>query len=294
MSNSFDTADYLNVFTGLNQTMARVTFPAPFTIGDYRNWYQAMNIAEAPDETDDVDQVVLMRQYRAAMAVATVEPYADYECIVSIIDDPREEDERALSVIDDPHEEEDEWRFTPAQAGDRKPLDRAIMDPAYDDLPMPWVSFMVQAAEEYIGDRVITGVVGDHLTPQQRLNVVTRRLNSKHRLPSFNHGHVIELLPAIKLHRGYVTFREPLTKSWYRRWVKETAVNKNTPITHVNNGRFLRNLRGAVSLVQQFHFQNLKWTELTAKDCDAMPLEIACFLVETCDEYMSRRMTVKN
>lgn len=285
MSNQFDTADYLN-YAGLNQCMARVTFPAPFTIGDYRTWFRAMNLADMPDETDDVDQVTLMRQYRGAMAVATVEPYTPDECNAFAV-------ETAVSTLP---LEPDEWRYTTIdpEAEPQKPLDMAVVDPAYDDLPMAWVSFMVQAAEQYIGDRIITGVVGDRLSPQQRLDVMKRRMSSNHRLPSFNHDYVAALLPAIAMHRGFVTFREPLTKSWYRRWVKETAVNKNVPVTDVNNGRFMRSLRGAVTLVQQFHFRNLAWTELTAKDCDAMPLEIACFLVETCDEYMSRRMTVKN
>ena len=75
LGNQFDTAVYTEQFTGLHRTMARVTFPAPFTIGDYRKWFRAMNLAELPDETDDVDQVVLLRQYRAAMAVVKVEPY---------------------------------------------------------------------------------------------------------------------------------------------------------------------------------------------------------------------------
>lgn len=283
MSNVFDTADYLDRFVGLHMSMARVSFPAPFTIGDYRKWHRAMNLADMPDETDDVDQVALLRQYRAAMAVATVEPYAYGELDESYI---------MAGALDD---EPDEFRFVPTEAlVQYAPVDTAVIDPAYDDLPMPWVSFMVQVAEEYIGDRIITGVVGDRLTTQQRLDVLKRRMDNRYRLPSFNHNHVADLMPAINLHRGFVTYREPLTKSWYRRWVKETAVNKNTPVTDVNNGRFLRSLRGAVTLVQQFHFQNLKWTDLTAKDCEAMPLEIACFLVETCDEYLSRRMTVKN
>lgn len=283
MSNVFDTADYLDRFVGLHMSMARVSFPAPFTIGDYRKWHRAMNLADMPDETDDVDQVALLRQYRAAMAVATVEPY-----------DSAESDGFPIAATPLP-EESDEFQFGVTEAlAQYAPVDTAVIDPAYDDLPMPWVSFMVQAAEEYIGDRIITGVVGDRLTTQQRLDVLKRRMDNRYRLPSFNHNHVADLMPAINLHRGFVTYREPLTKSWYRRWVKETAVNKNTPITDVNNGRFLRSLRGAVTLVQQFHFQNLKWTDLTAKDCEAMPLEIACFLVETCDEYLSRRMTVKN
>ncbi len=283
MSNVFDTADYLDRFVGLHTTMARVAFPAPFTIADYRKWYRAMNLADMPDETDDVDQVALLRQYRAAMAVATVEPYEAAESDAFPV---------AITPL---AEDEDEFQFGATGAlAQYAPVDTAVIDPAYDDLPMSWVSFMVQVAEEYIGDRIITGVVGDRLTPQQRLDVLKRRMDNQHRLASFNHGHVAPLMPAINLHRGFVTYREPLTKSWYRRWVKETAVNKNVPITDVNNGRFLRSLRGAVTLVQQFHFQNLKWTDLTARDCDDMPLEIACFLVETCDEYLSRRVTVKN
>jgi len=283
IKNFFDTADYTNEFAGLDRTMARVTFPAPFTVGHYRTWYRAMNPSDALEETDDVDQVVLMRQYRAAMAVATIEPYEFGDCNSYVMTEYLEEDPA------------DEFRFVPTDAlVQHMPVDMAIIDPAYDDLPMPWVSFMVKVAEQYIGDRVIIGVIGESLTAKQRLDIMARRMNSQHRLPSFNHDYVADLAPAINLHRGFVTFREPLTKSWYRRWVKETAVNKNIPITDVNNGRFMRNLRGAVSLVQQFHFQNLKWTELTARDCDAMPLEIANFLVETCDQYMSRRMTVKN
>lgn len=285
VGNQFDTAVYTRQFTGLHRTMARVTFPAPFTIGDYRKWFRAMNLADAPapEETDDVDHVVLLRQYRAAMAVATVEPYGYDELDESYV---------MAGALD---EEPDEFRFVPTEALVQfAPVDTAVIDAAYDDLPMPWVSFMVQVAEEYIGDRIVVGVVGDRLTAQQRLNVLQRRMESSHRLPSFNHDYVAKLLPAIDLHRGFVTFREPLTKSWYRRWMKATAVNKNIPITDVDNGRFMRSLRGAVTLVQQFHFKNLAWTELTAKDCNAMPLEIACFLAETCDEYMSRRMTVKN
>lgn len=284
IDNQFDTAAYTSMFTGLNRCMARVAFPAPFTIAHYRTWFRAMNPEDAPDQTDDVDQVILLRQYRAAMAVATIEPYTAAEC------------EQLRGVADVfAGEGDDEWQFpAPETADNYAPLDTAVTDHAYDDLPMPWVSFMVQAAEEYIGDRVLAEAVANRLSAQQRLEVLKRRMDSKHRLPSFNHSHVAALLPAIDLHRGYVTYREPLTKSWYRRWVKETAVNSHIPIADVDNGRFLRSLRGAVTLVQQFHFQNLKWTELTAKDCDAMPLEIACFLVETCDEYMSRRMTVKN
>jgi len=307
MSNVFDTADYLDRFVGLHMSMARVSFPAPFTIADYRKWYRAMNLADMPDETDDVDQVVLLRQYRAAMAVATVEPYDSAESDgfpIAATPLPEESDEFQYDSAESDGfpiaatplpEESDEFQFGVTEAlAQYAPVDTAVIDPAYDDLPMPWVSFMVQAAEEYIGDRIITGVVGDRLTTQQRLDVLKRRMDNRYRLPSFNHNHVADLMPAINLHRGFVTYREPLTKSWYRRWVKETAVNKNTPVTDVNNGRFLRSLRGAVTLVQQFHFQNLKWTDLTAKDCEAMPMEIACFLVETCDEYLSRRMTVKN
>lgn len=271
----FDTQDYLQQFAGLGQHMGRIEFPTPFTVGDYRRWFEAAR-EQRTDETeiDDVDELVFVRQYRGAMAVGTVYPYSEDDLVwqVHTHDVDGEVDEFTLPKT----------AVFPARD---QAIDLGLVDAAYDDVPMPWMSFVVTACEEHLNSRLIVE------TDQQR---VARRTGSNEQGHAFQHDYCLGLLPAMADHRGYVVFREPLTKSVYKKWRKEFKIDpKKDPRGAANSWR-MRALAGAVTLVKEFKFRDLDWREITADKCEKMPLEIASFLTETAGVYLSRRLTAKN
>lgn len=270
MSNLFSTLNYLDQYPDLAFSMAEVAFPQPFTVGDYRRWFRAMKLHEEGDGELGERQVFL-RQYRGALAVATITPL---------------ETEPPVTAVAGPSPDSDEFiaDYSPFDNRPYTPLDLRLIDPDEGDLPVSFASFVVEAAEEYIGPKII-------VTPLQE--VVKRRQESKHRYPVFQHDFCLDLLPDMAGYKGYVLYHDPLTRNAYRRYTKAIAVRDGVDPRDIDNSLLLRQLRGAVALVEQFKFRDLKWNELTANDCERMPLELASFLVETCDVFLSKRMSAK-
>lgn len=267
MSNLFSTLNYLDQYPDLAFSMAEVSFPQPFTVGDYRRWFRAMKLH---DEADGElgERQLFMRQYRGALAVAKVTPLETEPPVMSVSPD-HDEYTADYSVFDNrPY----------------NPVDLRLIDPKEGDLPVSFASFLVEAAETYIGPKII-------VTPLQ--DVVKRRQESKHRYPVFQHDFCLDLLPDMAGYRGFVLYRDPLTRSAYRRYTKAVAVRDGVDARDIDNSVLLRQLRGAVALVEQFKFKGLVWSELTADDCERMPLELASFLIETCDVFISKRMSAK-
>lgn len=271
--NTFDTADYLSEFAALDQHMGTLTFPTPFTVSDYRKWFDAaQSLRDEDANIDEVDDLVFVRQYRGAIAVADVRPY--------------ESDSLSPYLHQLDTDDIDEFTIPVNYGRERQQsIDVGLIDAAYDDVPMPWMAFVVSAAEDYMGRLLISE------TDQQRL---ARRNTNTSQANAFQHDCCVDLLPAMGDHRGYIVFREPLTKSAYKKWRKAFKGNPKKDPRGVDNSWRMRALAGAVTLVQDFKFRDLDWNEITADKCAAMPLEIASFIIETAGTFLSRRLTVKN
>ncbi|MBE2198476.1 MAG: hypothetical protein IAE79_07675 [Anaerolinea sp.] len=112
------TSDFAT-YPGLADVPARLSFPSPFTLGDYKRYIRAMfSQARSGEEKDgDVDEVALLRQYRAALAVA--------------------------------HVAED------GAADEAAPFSLADIDPDDEALPMVWVTWVTDMADAYIGPQII-------------------------------------------------------------------------------------------------------------------------------------------
>ncbi|NJN54081.1 MAG: hypothetical protein HC804_04580, partial [Anaerolineae bacterium] len=70
MQSIFNTAD-AGEYPGVTAVSAKLIFPHPFTIGDYKRWFRALR----PDteDKDSPDNDDFLREYRAAMTVASLE-----------------------------------------------------------------------------------------------------------------------------------------------------------------------------------------------------------------------------
>jgi hypothetical protein len=272
--NVFSTVDYLDQYPDLAHGMAEAVFPRPFTVGDYRRWFGAMRLTDEAEGDELTDRAIFLRQYRGALAVAKVTPLAVEEA-----------EETAVSPTL-PGDEDDEFtaRYEAYENRPYKPLDTAVIGDDDGDLPITWASFLVEAAEAYIGPKIIVGPIQD---------VVKRRQAVKHPYPIFQHDFCLDLLPDMAEYKGWVLYRDPLTKSGYRRYTKAIAALDGLDPRDINNSLLLRQLRGAAALVSQFKFKGLNWHELIADDFERMPLELASFLVETCDVFLAKRMSAK-
>lgn len=119
------------VYPGLRDLPAQLSFPVPFTMRDYLAWERAaFPINATADDADeaDVDDLVIMRQYRAALAVGALAYLPDAD----------------TDGIDGP------GRVSLANA-----------DPEDEDLPIPLVSWVNRCAGEYIGSKIIVQNVSE-------------------------------------------------------------------------------------------------------------------------------------
>lgn len=270
--NVFATVDYQGRFPDLVGYGATLEFPYPFTLDSYRKWFRALNIGGKAEKGSPLNDIVFLRQYKAAMEVGTVTAVMPQVADAEKTADEQQETERDEFDID-----VDTFTLSPA------PLDTNLLEWDNANLPLPFASFVVEAAEQYIGGQLI--VEGD----QARLQ---RRLEETYDKPVFRYDHCLHLLPGMTAWRGYVVYQSPVSSTLYREWSKICDRIKGDP-RDINNHRFMRAIRAAGYLVKEFKFEGLDWQTVKANDYANLPLIVASFLVETADIYLSRRVTLK-
>ena len=240
---------------GLASLPAQLLFPSPFTLGDYLKWERAVFPIDAPDKDDDeldVDDLLMMRQYRGAMAVGTLEP-------VDGVD---------LEAPDGPGS-----------------VSLANSDPSDDDLPIVLVGWVNACAGEYIGCKVIVQHIND---------VRARRHAWKSFSPKFEALAWYEMLPDLVRYPGAsITFKEPLGKAAYRAWRRAMRVRGNLDARDPENRTLARQWRAAVTLIDKWDVKGVPWDVVKKGDGYGVPLEVASWVVDAADTFLTKRLNPK-
>lgn len=229
-------------------------FPNPVTVGDYKKWYRKLFELDDSLNKEDVENGVLLRQYKAAWAITR----------------------RVLAPLpDDAQPPQEPPAFTLAD-----------LEPDNKDLPLTAVSWVTDCADEALGLQ---------LRIEDVSSVIKRRQASKHTSPLFavDDPEIAPLLPDLAQYNGSVTFHPTLSKSVYRAYDKARQVLATFPPNDVENTPFMRQLRAAVPLVQDWAIEDVPWKLVKNDGADGLPLVLASFLIEAADIYLSKRINLK-
>jgi len=243
-------------YPGLNAVLARLSFPNPFELGDYVTWFHALEMRREL-ETDDVDNDALIREYRAAMAVATLE---------AIEPDADADEETAV-----PDENSDSFNLSD-------------VDPDDEELPMAFLTWVTDCADRCFGRQLI-------IEPLQA--TLARRQASTHTSAVFRTEQTLSLFPDLVAFPGIISFKGPFTKKAYRQWNKARRILPKYDPRDVENSVFLRQWRAAVTLIDKWDVDGVPWQLVKRNDGYGVPLVVASWVVEAADTYLSKRINLK-
>lgn len=205
-------------YPGLPAVPARLVFPDPFAFGDYKAWHRALAPLEAAEE-GDWENGLLMRQYRAAMAVATLEDV-----------DPAELEDAELENPD----------FS---------LDD--VDPEDEELPMAFLSWVTDCADACIGPQIVVENLQETLARRQASSYMGATFHAGQAL------RLLPDLQAYS--GSTVTFHGPLTKRHYKAWDRARRILPKYDPRDVENGMLARQWRAALTLVETWDVKGVEW-----------------------------------
>lgn len=244
-------------YPGLASVPVLLRFPRPFTLGDWKTWKRTIRPSDDESKRDDVDELALMREYRGVLAVATLEDAPPDPPAI-----PRE------------IPEEDAAGFS-----------RVDLDADDDELPLAFVSWVTDCAEECFGRQVLV---------EQLQTTLIRWHQDRYMGARFETVAYLPLLPDLVGYKGHVVFHDPLTKGAYREWVKGRRVLNKVDPRDVDNSPFIRGFRGAVSLVKEWEVEGVDFKRVVKRnDGEGVPLVVASWLVECAGRFLARRISVK-
>lgn len=157
--------------------------------------------------------------------------------------------------------------------------------PDDEELPIPLVSWVNDCAGMYIGSKVIV----------QNINEVRARREAWRSFDAtFLARDWIPLLPDLAGYpRAAVTFKDPLTKAVYRNWRKAMRIRSQLDARDPENRPLARQWRAAVALIEQWDVPNVPWDTVKRNDGYSVPLEVAAWVVDAADTFLTKRLNPK-
>lgn len=244
-------------YPGVTAVSAKLIFPNPFTLGDYKRWYRALmpNLANKEDPDNDA----LLREYRAAMTIAALEEIMPEGDVEPNLHNPDAFNLRNVVIVDG-----------------RVP----------DDLPIPFATWVCDCAEAYFGSYVVLE------NRQTKIARLTRfRLSSN--TIDVAEPMLAGLLPDLQTYTGSVTFAKVMTKTSYSRWQKSLRALPGVEATDIDNTFFMRQYRAALELIESWAVGDIPLKLMKHKDGEEAPLLLASFLVLAAEAYLAKTMTLK-
>lgn len=229
-------------------------FPNPMTLGDYKKWYRRLFEIDETLNDGDVDNGVLLRQYKAAWAIT----------------------ERVPVLLDDDAQPSE----TPP------PFTLADLEPENKDLPLTAVSWVTDCADDAFGFQIRVEDTASVIKRRQlsKHTAPTFRTDDPEIAPLF---------PDLAQYSGSVTFHPMLTKTVYRAYDQARQIVKAHPANDIENSFLMRQFRSAIPLVKDWSIDGVPWKLAKNGGGDGLPLVLASFLVEAADIYLSKRINLK-
>lgn len=229
-------------------------FPNPMTLGDYKTWYRKLFELDETLNDGDVDNGVLLRQYKAAWHITKRVP---------------------VPLADDAQPPE-----TPP------PFTLADLEPDNKELPLTAVSWVTDCADEAFGLQIRIEDVASVIKRRQASKHTSPTFN-------LNDPEIAPMFPDLAQYRGSVTFHPMLTKTVYRAYDKARQIVDAHPVNDIENTHFMRQFRAAIPLVKDWRIEGVPWKLAKNDGGDGLPLVLASFLIEVADIYLSKRINLK-
>jgi hypothetical protein len=229
-------------------------FPNPLTVGDYKAWYRKLFELDESLNKEDVENGVLLRQYKAAWAITQRVP---------------------LPLPDNAQPPEAPPAFTLAD-----------LEPDNVELPLTAVSWVTDCADEALGLQLRIEDVASVIKRRQASKHTSPVF-------AIDDPEIGPLFPDLAQYSGGVTFHTGLTKTVYRAYDKARQIDPAFEVTDIENTHFMRQLRAAIPLVKEWQIEGVPWKLAKNDRGDGLPLVLASFLIEAADIYLSKRINLK-
>lgn len=245
--------------SGVAAVPAKLIFPHPFTVGDYKRWFRAT--MPDMDNRDDPDNDAFLAEYKAAMMVAALEEVLP---------------------------EGDATHPTPFTVRDVVLMDGRVPDA----LPMTWATWVCDCAEKAFGSHFTLEGRQAKIARLSRATLPTDA-DTGTAVFSTNEPALLSLLPDLRAYPGKVTFPPYMNKTMYVRWQRALRPLPGVDSHDIDNTLLMRQYRAALELVTAWDVEGYPLKIAKHKDGEGLPLVLASWLVLAAEWYVAKTMSLK-